>query len=204
MTCLSRPLMNRRIWACLAGLAWLTTVWATEPTATSPLPAQNLLVGLRQIELVPQDTATVSTRAQRPPLMNSQQILVGNGQPARFAISQGQILQWASVSSLGMPMPVQTGQAWLITGQSLAVQPRLRSGETSVELSIVLQASTPPPGRSTDQPRVSGQDLQTQVTLPLNQWTTIAVTGEDTARPGQVTISTGRWARALQIRVATP
>lgn len=205
---LPSPLIHRRAWAWLASWVWLTAVQAAEPSATSATPAltaRNLLVGLRQIELVPQDSVTVSTRPQKPPLMTGQQVLVGNGQTARFAISQGQFLQWASVGPSGLaPVGVQTDKVWLVTGQNLSVQPRWRSGETSVELGLVLQASTPQPGRSTDLPRVSGQDLQTQVTLPLNQWTTIAVTGDDPTRGGQVTVSTGRWPRAMQIRVTMP
>lgn len=203
MTRLPNPIIKRSALVWLTSWVWFTSIQATEATAPASLPTQNLLIGLRQIELVPQETAIVSTRAQKPPLMSSQQVLVGNGQSARFSISQGQFLQWASVGPSGLaPVGVQTSNVWFVTGQSLTVQPRWRSGETSVELSLQLQASTPHPGRSTDLPRASGQDLQTQVTLPLNQWITIAVTGENPGQAGQATVSTGRWARALQVRVA--
>lgn len=198
-----RSCMNRRTWVWLAAMMCLTSVQATETPADKALPTQNLLISLRQVEQVPQDSATVSTRAQRPPLMKGQQILVSNGQSARFGISQGQVLQWsAAVASIGTPAHGHIHNVWLVTGQNLVVQPRLRSGETSVELGLSVQGSIAHPGRSTDLPRVSQQNIETQVRLPLNQWTTVAVTGDEPEHTGQVIISTGRWARALQIRVA--
>jgi len=193
----------------VAGLLLLSGLPAALHAADKPapaqdiLPARNLLVGLRQVDLTPADAVVTSTRARQPALMNPQQILVGNGQSARFELSQGQLLQWGSTIAIAPgQMAMQSSNTWLTTGQSLSVQPSWRGGDAGVEVVVAIQASSTSPGTSTDRPRVQGQDVQTRLTLPLNQWTTIAMTGDNERAAGQAIVSTGPRARGLQIRVS--
>lgn len=190
-------------------------------------PKVNLTVELRQVKEGQEDQDnpqagnsggfTVGT-ANRAVEFAPQQVRVRNGEKASLQINQSMPMQWvqkiesqsATLSAAGTSASNTSGgvtQAvtWMESGQSLTVTPSWPGGKQAVKVEIEAQASAVDERTSSDLPATSRQRYSTTVSAPLNQWVTIARSGQ-AARAGSYSSagssaasSDGR--RLTQIRV---
>lgn len=188
-------------------------------------PKVDLTVELRQVKEGQEDQDnpqagnsggyTVGT-ANRAVEFAPQQVRVRNGEKASLQINQSMPMQWvqkiesqsATLSAAGTSASSNSGgvtQAvtWMESGQSLTVTPNWPGGKQAVKVEIEAQASAVDERTSSDLPATSRQRYSTTVSAQLNQWVTIARSGQ-AARAGSYSSagsSDGR--RLTQIRVSS-
>lgn len=188
-------------------------------------PKVDLTVELRQVKERQEDQDnpqagnsggyTVGT-ANRAVEFAPQQVRVRNGEKASLQINQSMPMQWvqkiesqsATLSAAGTSASSNSGgvtQAvtWMESGQSLTVTPNWPGGKQAVKVEIEAQASAVDERTSSDLPATSRQRYSTTVSAQLNQWVTIARSGQ-AARAGSYSSagsSDGR--RLTQIRVSS-
>jgi len=105
---LPRPWSRRAAVAVFAAAAAFIATGAIAATATTnpaphaspaPLPAVNLSVWLRHVDVQQPGSVTLSTQNQQRPLLASQQLRVRNGGRALFRMDQAIPLQWVTAAS---------------------------------------------------------------------------------------------------------
>lgn len=197
---------------CLVSAALVVDIASSEPTSTARV---NLMVELRQVQMQPDQVVSHTTDSPHQARIAAQQIRVRNGGRAVFALQQSIPLQWVTAgfgawrdsrdgpkgqgpSAMGgFQQQIVVVQA----GQSLAVEPRWREGQASVELAIDLQRTGTAPGANTVLSRQNTTQLATSVYATPGEWVTIASTA---GAPSPGTVSTRTAAQrgmVLQVRV---
>lgn len=157
---------------------------------------------------------TVGTSGSRPVDFAPQHVRVRNGEKASLQLNQSMPMQWvqkiesqsATLSAGGTSASNTSGgvtQAvtWMESGQSLTVTPHWPGGKLPVRVEIEAQSSAVDDRTSSDLPATQRQRYTSTVSVPLNQWVTIASSGKP-ARAGSYSSngsSEGR--RLMQIRV---
>jgi hypothetical protein len=158
---------------------------------------------------------TVGTSGSRPVDFAPQQVRVRNGEKASLQINQSMPMQWvqkiesqsATLSAGGSSASNNSGgvtQAvtWMEAGQSLTVTPHWPGGKRAVRVDIEAQSSAVDERVSSDLPATSRQRYTSTVSVPLNQWVTIASSGKP-ARAGSYSSNGSSEGRRLtQIRVS--
>ena len=103
---LSGPLSRRAAVVVAATSVFITTgaiaATASNPAANAsppPLPAVNLTVWLRHVDVQQPGSVTISTQNQQRPLLAAQQLRVRNGGRAMFRMDQAIPLQWVTAAS---------------------------------------------------------------------------------------------------------
>ncbi len=180
----------------------------------------DLTVELRQVKDGEQDQPnapaaayTVGT-ANRAVDFAPQQVRVRSGEKASLQINQSMPMQWvqkiesqsATLSAAGTSASSQSGgvtQAvtWMESGQSFTVTPHWSGGKKPVKLEIEVQSSAVDERTSSDLPATARQRYSTTVTVPLNQWVTIATNGRSTGAGSYSSSGTSDVRRLMQIRV---
>lgn len=158
---------------------------------------------------------TVGTSGSRPVDFAPQQVRVRNGEKASLQLNQSMPMQWvqkiesqsATLSAGGTSASNQSGgvtQAvtWMESGQSLTVTPYWPGGKRLVRVEIEAQSSAVDERSSSDLPATQRQRYTSIVSVPLNQWVTIASSGK-AAQVGSYSSGGGSEGRRLtQIRVS--
>lgn len=183
----------------------------------------DLTVELRQVkegqedEDNPQTSSgayTVGTSDSRPVDFAPQQVRVRNGEKASLQLNQSMPMQWVhkiesqsatlsagSTSASNQSGGVAQGVTWIESGQSLTVTPHWPGGKRPVRVEIEAQSSAVDERTSPDLPATQRQRYTSTVSVPLNQWVTIASSGK-AARAGAYSSGGGSEGRRLvQIRV---
>ena len=197
MRCLVRnSLFGLLLWPCWVAMA------QTKPA----LPAQNLVVSVRQVD----EPSGYSVSTQTPSQLQEQTLRLSNGTQGAWQLGQALPMLWvSSVASQNAQLQVNgsglsagtvsgaptvglqassTGGAvsqsltWMQAGQSLMVKP-VWSGGSQVQLEIHVSAQTVDQRQGQDLPHQSSQQLSTTVVAPLGQWFTLAASGQP-ARAG--------------------
>ena len=180
---------------------------------------QDLTVELRQVKEGQDDAdspqAYTVSAGNRAVDFAPQQVRVRNGEKASLQLNQSMPMQWvqkiesqsATLSAAGTSASNQSGgvtQAvtWMESGQSLTVTPRWTGGKQPVRVEIEAQSSAVDERVSADLPATQRQRYTSTVSVPLNQWVTIASSGKP-ARQGSYSSAGSTDARRLtQIRVS--
>jgi hypothetical protein len=203
-------------------LLWLAPLALAQPPKRETVReiARDLTVELRQVKDGEQDNPNASSgaysvgTANRAVDLAPQQVRVRNGEKASLQINQSMPMQWvqkiesqsvtlsaASASASSNAGGVTQAVTWMESGQSFAVTPHWPGGNKAVKLEIEVQSSAVDERTSSDLPTTARQRHSTTVSAPLNQWVTIATSGNVT-RPGSYSsagTSDGR--RLIQIRI---
>jgi hypothetical protein len=203
--------------ACMTPLA---TPAQTPKRETVREIARDLTVELRQVKDGEQDNPNATGSAYSVGTANRavdfapQQVRVRSGEKASLQINQSMPMQWvqkvesqsatfsaANASASSSTGGVTQGITWIESGQSLTVTPHWLGGKQPVKAEIEVQSSAVEERTGSGLPTTARQRFSTTVTAPLNQWVTIATSG-NVARSGSYSstgTSDGR--RLVQIRV---
>lgn len=210
MNTLTTWIRRRAHWLALcAGLAGLAQ--AQTPPA---LPLKNLLIEVRQTQQQDSQSQGINVLGGMPLQSNSrsldarstQQSLVLNGRPVRLL--SGNSTPWALYQSYlrNGVIVVLPSTVWVQSGTGFMASPRW-SGDGFVELEIQAQSDLGNRGALPNQP-IAQQSAASQVSVPLNEWTTIARsdTGQDSQQSGigQMRNSQSQGSTALQVRISVP
>jgi hypothetical protein len=185
---------------------------AKPPTASV---ARDLTIELRQVREGQEGAAYTAGTAAQGADFTPQQMRVRSGEKASLSLNQSQPLQWvqrietasASLSAASASASSQSGgvtQAvtWMESGQSLSVTPHWAGGKQPAKLEIEMLAAHVDDRTGADLPATQRRHLSTTVTAPLNQWVTLATSGQ-TAKPGTYSSTGTSEGRVLvQIRVS--
>ena len=183
-------------------------------------PPLDLTVELRQIREGDEGSNaaggayTVGTAARSPDFA-PQQVRVRSGEKASLSVNQSMPMQWvqkiethsanltaanafASSTAAGVTQAV----TWMESGQSLNVTPHWGGGKKPVKLEIEMLVSVVDDRTGSDLPATNRQRLSTTVTVPLQQWVTLASSGK-ASKPGSYSSAGSSDGRTLlQIRVS--
>lgn len=212
-----KALMAATAVACLAPLA--AGAQASDRVTVRAV-VHDLTVELRQVKDGEQDqpnapgAAYTAGTANRAVDFAPQQVRVRSGEKASLQINQSMPMQWvqkiesqsATLSAAGTSASSQAGgvtQAvtWMESGQSFTVTPHWPGGRQPVKLEIEVQSSAVDERTSSDLPATARQRYSTTVSAALNQWVTIATSG-DAAKAGSFSSAGSIDARRLlQVRV---
>ena len=168
------------------------------------LPAQNLVVSVRQID----EPQGYSVSTQAPNHWQEQSLRLVNGMTGTWQLGQALPMLWTSTVaaqssqlnvngsgagvSAGAPSAavqasstggtVSQSLTWMQAGQSLMVKPVWQGG-LQVQLEVTVSAQTVDQRQGLDLPPQSSQQLSTTVLATLGQWVTFAASGQP-ARAG--------------------
>lgn len=192
---------------------------AAQVKVQAALPKRDLLVELREVQAGGESgegysVSTAATAPSRVPLS----LVVRNGEKGSVRLQQSVPLQWVqSVQSQSSSVVVPGASAassggglsqslhWLEVGQSITLTPRWPGGKKEVSLELEVQQAEIQTVHNADLPNQLRIQTSTQLTLPLNQWTTIATSGKDPAATGSYNSEARADARRLlQLRVSAP
>lgn len=187
--------------------------------ARSALPQRDLLIELRQASDTQAGGYSVSTQPQAAPVV-AQQLRVRNGEAVSWNVGQSMPMQWtqsvvAQNSKLdvsgGLGAPglsassqgggVAQGLTWIEAGQSISARPRWPGGNQPVTVEVAVQSASVQERTGPELPTRTSSQLATVVSVPLNQWVTIATTGAAPQKGVYSTRSSSDPQRLLQIRV---
>ncbi len=202
---------------------WLLLFWVCASVAQvkvkGPLPQSDLVVEVRQIEESQSDAGsyrvgTADTARNWPPVS----LMVRNGEKGVLRLQQAVPMQWVqSAQSQSSSLAVSGATAsnagggvtqsilWFDVGQSLTVTPRWPGGkrEVSVELDVI-QSDTQTVTNA-DLPRQVRNQTSTLVSVPLNEWITVAASGKGPGPTGSYSSEARADVRLLlQVRVSVP
>jgi hypothetical protein len=216
------PFLPNRFLLCAALLCCLSILARAED---GPLPRRDLTVELRMVAEGLDDGAVhygvgdEDRRAWEPHMVQ-----VRNGEKALLRMSVATPLQWtqsvsaqsaAAYSGATSGTPVTNNSAstatgvsnalvWFDAGQSMSVQPTWPGGKRPVVLVLEVQSTGIESTVGAALPKQSRGSVSTTVTVPLQQWQTIAATGKP-VRPGVYSSESGEARRRLlQVRVSAP
>ena len=199
-----------RIVILLVGLA-LSTL------AHAQLPRRDLSVELRQVEEGHGATETYRAGSRQNATWSSQSISVRNGEKGTLRTQQSVPMQWvqsvqSQANSLTVPGAAASSSGggatqalhWFEVGQVMTVTPKWPGGAKEVALEIEVQQTDIQSGHNPDLPSQVRNQLSTTVTVPLNQWVTVAAGGKSAVAAGSYSSdSTADARRLLQVRVTT-
>lgn len=189
--------------------------------AQPPLPARDLTVELRQVVEGREDGAThYAVGGDANPVWEPQLLQVRNGEKALLRLNDAMPMQWtqsastqnttgtggaATGGSQANPQAsVSNALVWFDAGQSMSVQARWPGGNKSVVLVLEVQRAAVGSGTGAVLPTQSRNTLTTTLTVPLDQWLTVAATGK-AVKPGVYSSDAGvSGRRLLQVRVMAP
>lgn len=197
-----------------AGL--VASLWAVAGGASAKLPVRNMTVELRVVASneAPVAATVVRTQPVQEPELDVQKVFVMNGERAQVKLGRSMPLQWVQSAKVGQTAAgtpvrgVDTATQWMESGQALSVLVRWPGGKklAVVELEVDTTALTTQPGHNL--PHQARSRVTSTVTLPLGEWSTVAVTGrrEAVAQPGVYSTRPleAQAARLVQIRVLAP
>ncbi len=183
-------------------------------------PQRDLTVELRQIREGDEGAnaaggAYIVGTASRSPDFAPQQVRVRSGEKASLSLNQSIPMQWvhkieahsatlsaANASASSNAAGVTQEVTWMESGQNLNVTAHWGGGKQHVKLDIEMQASLVDERNSSDLPATNRQRLSTTVTVPLQQWVTLAGSGKS-SKPGSYSSAGSSEGRTLvQIRVS--
>ena len=203
--------------ACMAPSA----TWGQTPKREAAREtSSDLTVELRQVKDGEQDnpntsgsTYTVGT-TNRPVDFAPQQVRVRNGEKGSLQINQSIPMLWvqkvesqsttlsaASASASSNAGGVTQAMTWMESGQSFTVTPHWPGGKQAVKVEIEVQSSAAEERTGPDLPTTARQRYSTTVTAPLNQWITIATSGNVSRSGSYSSAGTSDGRRLVQIRV---
>ncbi len=183
----------------------------------------DLTVELRQVKEGQEDQDSPQTSggaytvgtANRAVDFAPQQMRVRNGEKANLQINQSMPMQWvqkiesqsATLSAGGSSASHNSGgvtQAvtWMEAGQSLTVTPHWPGGKRAVRVEIEAQSSAVDERTSSDLPATHRQRYTSTVSVPLNQWVTIASSGKPARAGSYSSAGSSEGRRLTQIRVS--
>ena len=187
--------------------------------AQAQLPKRDLSIELRQIGETQEssDGYHASTDASHTS-WPTQTLLIRNGEKGTLRMQQSVPMQWVqSAQSQSSSLKLEGAEVsnrgggvtqalqWFDVGQSMTVTPKWPSGKKDVALEIEVQQTDIQVVHNADLPRQTRHQLTTIVTVPLNRWVTIAVSGKGPAPAGSYSSEGGADARrSLQVRVSAP
>lgn len=210
-------ILSRRAVLLSAASACTLAAWA-QPAS---LPQRNLLVQWRWSETTDrsaheaavrsggvvvgtggrvdaQGSVVLRSRERQDAGQGEQSVLVLNGARAGIGMAQAVPLQWVEVAVTPDGPAAVLRQAWTEAGQRLQVQPRWPGGSAPVTVEVMQQAST----------GSAGDSLVTSLRVPLDQWVTVARSGESRSRHEQGVLSSRdaqrQGQRELQMRISVP
>ena len=186
--------------------------------AQAQLPKRDFTIEVRQVEegreAVEGYRVGTSTSAQ----WATQSLMVRNGEKGSLKAQQSVPMQWVqSVQSQSTSLSVPSAAAssssggvtqalhWFDVGQNMTVTPKWPGGKQDVALEIEVQQADIQAVYHADLPRQVRHQLSTTVTVPLNQWVTIAASGRGAPAAGSYSSESAADARRLlQVRVQLP
>ncbi len=187
--------------------------------ARAALPQRDLLVELRQASDTQAGGYSVSTQPQAAPVV-AQQLRVRNGEAVSWNVGQSMPMQWTqSVMAQNSKLDVSAGPGapglsassqgggvaqgltWIEAGQSISARPRWTGANQPVTVEVAVQSATVQERTGPELPTRTTSQLATVVSVPLNQWVTIATTGAAPQKGVYSTRSSSDPQRLLQIRV---
>ena len=199
------------IFAVLGGLA--CSGWSH-----AQLPKRDLNVELRHVQEGRE--AAQGDRANTLPeiVWRAQSLSVRNGEKGVLRAQQSVPVHWlqsAQSQSVSLSVPsaaasssgagVTQALQWFDVGQSIMVTPRWPGGSKDVVLEIEVMQAELSTVHYADLPRQDRNQLGTTVTVPLNQWVTIATSGKGAAASGHYSSDSATDVRRLlQVRVVVP
>ncbi len=206
--------------ATMASMAPMAT-WAQTPKRETVREiARDLTVELRQVKDGEQDSPTATGGAYSVGTANRavdfapQLVRVRNGEKASLQINQSMPMQWvrkiesqsatlsaASASASSNAGGVTQDITWMESGQSFTATPRWPGGRQAVKVEIEVQSSAVEERTSSDLPTTARQRYSTTVSAPLNQWVTIATSGNMSRSGSYSSAGTSDGRRLVQIRV---
>ncbi len=206
--------MSKRYFPWLA-LFWAFTCMAQVKVQTQ-LPKIDFAIEIRQIEEELDATdgylaGTADTAREWPPVS----LVVRNGEKGVLRLQQSVPMQWvqsaqAQSSILAVPGAsasnkgggVRQALHWFDVGQSITVIPKWPGGKKDVTLEVDVQQANMQTVHNADLPRQVRTQTTTVVSLPFNQWMTIAASGKGPAPTGSYSSeSRVQVRRLLQVRV---
>ena len=186
--------------------------------AHAQLPKRDLSIELRQVEEGREAAEGYRAGTSQSATWSSQSLSVRNGEKGTLRTQQSVPLQWVqSVQSQNTSLTVPSAAAssssggvtqalhWFDVGQTMTVTPKWPGGKKDVALEIEVQQADTKTVHNADLPRQVRNQLSTTVTVPLNQWVTIAASGKTATAAGSYSSESGADARRLlQVRVLAP
>lgn len=182
-------------------------------------PQRDLTIELRQIR-EGQDSAQAATGTYTagPSSQNAefapQQVRVRSGEKASLQIQQSIPMQWiqkielqsttlsaASASASSQAGGVTQGVVWMESGQNLSVTAHWSGGKQPAQLEIEVQSATVDERNGADLPATRRQRVSTTMTVPLDQWITIASSGRSSTPGTYSSTGSSDARRHLQVRV---
>ena len=199
-----------RLLLLLAGLAFAVLTHAQ-------LPKRDLSIELRQVDEGAEAEGYRASTSQSD-AWSVQGLSVRNGEKGILRAQQSVPMQWvqsvqSQSSSLAVPSAAASSSSggvtqalhWLDVGQSMTVTPKWPGGKKDVVLEIEVQQADVKSLHNADLPRQIRNQLSTTVSVPLNQWVTIAASGKRAVAAGNYSSESGADARRLlQVRVQAP
>ena len=200
------------ICAVLAGLAGSGWSYAQ-------LPKRDLNVELRHVEEGREGAQGYRASTLPETVWRAQSLSVRNGEKGILRAQQSVPVYWlqsAQSQTLTLTVPsaaaasssgggVTQALQWFDVGQSITVTPKWPGGRKDVALEIEVMQADMSTVYHADLPRQARNQLSTTVTLPLNQWVTIAASGKGAAAAGHYSSeSAPDVRRLLQVRVVVP
>ncbi len=196
-------------------LFWMCTCLAQVKVQTQ-LPKIEFAIEIRQIEDALDATegyraGTADTAREWPPVS----LVVRNGEKGILRLQQTVPMQWlqsaqshsntltvpgASASSSGGG--VSQALHWFDVGQSITVTPKWPGGKKDVSLELDVEQADMQTVHNADLPRQVRIQTTTVVSLPFNQWMTIAASGTGPGPTGSYSSEArAQVRRLLQVRV---
>jgi hypothetical protein len=213
-----------------AMLAASTLLWLAPMVASAQTPkreavreiARDLTVELRQVQDGDQDNPSAGGGAytvgttHRGADFAPQQVRVRSGEKASLHINQSMPMQWVqkvetqsaslsagSASASSKAGGVTQAITWMESGQSLTVTPHWAGAKLPVKVEVEVHTAAVNERTGSDLPGTSSQRYSTTVSLPLNQWVTIATTGRASQPANYSSAGSTDTRRLIQLRVST-
>ena len=183
------------------------------------LPPRDLTVELRQVEerkdaLNIYNAGSAGTSREWPPFS----LVIRNGEKGVLRMLQSVPMPWVqSVQSQSSALKISDASAsssaggvtqaliWFDVGQSIAVTPKWPGGKKDVTLELELQQADMHTVHNVDLPRQTRSQITTIITVPLDTWVTIAVSGKQPLPAGTYSSEDSVDARRLlQVRAIAP
>ncbi len=200
--------------------SWLALFWACTCVAQvkvqAQLPKIEFAIEIRQIEEALDASegyrAGTAGTAREWPLMS---LVVRNGEKGVLRLQQTVPMQWlqsaqSHSSTLAVPGASATSSGgsvrqalhWFDVGQSVTVVPKWPGGKKDVSLELDVEQTDMQTVHNADLPLQVRRQTTTVVTLPFNQWMTIAASGNGPAPMGSYSSEARvQVRRMLQVRV---
>lgn len=185
----------------------------------SALPArlsqQDFVVEVRQVQGDDSQTTTWSSSVGSDAGLMAQSVRVRQGEKAALRWETAQPLQWTqSLQLQALPMNAASANAvlggttqtlvWMDSGQNWSITPRWQGGKHPVQLEVEITARQLEDRTIDELPATQRQQLSTTVSARLDEWVTLAATGQPSA-PGTYRSDPKRGTRTLlQVRVRLP